>query len=122
MNVEDVGKFRFCPACAAPVGKAIFVKEDPDSDDFDPSEARCSTCERPWTACPCEPRGELRALGIAVDDVFEYDEAQRVAKLMAATEESLALCGLEPAGWGSALAAKGRTADPSVPSPQNTDG
>lgn len=55
MDVDDVGRWRFCPACAAPILFPWFPCEDPESDNFDFEEPRCSGCERPWIACSCEP-------------------------------------------------------------------
>ena len=55
MDVEDVGRWRYCPACAAPVLTAETDAEDPENEQFDFTAPRCSACDRPWIACPCEP-------------------------------------------------------------------
>jgi hypothetical protein len=54
VNVDDVGRFRFCPACARPVSEPIF-----DGEGFLIESQRCSGCDRPWPACPCEPAAGL---------------------------------------------------------------
>lgn len=58
-DTMDVGRFRFCPACAAPVGEPQFNTEDPDHESFEIEQARCSGCDRPWPACPCEPSNQM---------------------------------------------------------------
>jgi len=58
MDVEDVGTFRYCPACARPIGEAEFLSEDPATKGYDLESVRCSCCERPWIACPCTPASE----------------------------------------------------------------
>jgi hypothetical protein len=55
MQPNDVGRFRFCPACTAPVMAPDFASEDQDDPAFDYTSPRCSSCNRPWIACPCEP-------------------------------------------------------------------
>jgi hypothetical protein len=64
MDVEEVGKWRFCPACGRPIMSPEFDSEDPESDSFDFESIRCSCCERPWIACPCTPisEGECRSI------------------------------------------------------------
>lgn len=64
MNVEEVGKWRFCPSCGRPVMKPEFASENIDSELFNFEDIRCSCCERPWIACPCTPatEGECRSI------------------------------------------------------------
>lgn len=60
VNVNDVGVFRFCPACGRPVvrGDGLLTRsEDPDGD-YVFEDVRCSCCNRPWIACPCTPASE----------------------------------------------------------------
>ncbi len=58
MEKNEVGRFRFCPACGYPVMPAILESEDQNTDAFDPESPRCSCCKRPWIACPCTPADE----------------------------------------------------------------
>lgn len=55
MNVDEVGRFRYCPACARPVMPEDLITGAAPDDIADREEVRCSCCERPWTACPCSP-------------------------------------------------------------------
>ena len=55
MEVDDVGRWRFCPACGKPRSPPDMASEDQDDDHFDFEAVRCSGCERPWIACCCEP-------------------------------------------------------------------
>ena len=56
-EINEVGKFRFCPAC----GRTVIRKwmsydlDEQDIDDINLKEIRCSCCNRPWGACPCTP-------------------------------------------------------------------
>ena len=52
MTSEEVGNFRFCPAC----GRSSVKPEYGDSEDFESQE--CSCCDCPWIACPCTPASE----------------------------------------------------------------
>ena len=52
MTPEEVGKFRYCPAC----GRPSTGPEYGDEDNFE--EQECSCCDRPWIACPCSPASE----------------------------------------------------------------
>ena len=54
MDVDEVGRWRFCPACAKPLAEPEFDSENPDAPGFQWEDPRCSGCHRPWTACPCE--------------------------------------------------------------------
>lgn len=64
MNVEQVGEWRYCPACARPLLPPRCDSEDPDDEHFDYLDPRCSCCQRPWSACPCTPasEGECRSM------------------------------------------------------------
>ena len=66
MEPDEVGDFRFCPACGRPViRKSMFYDlDEQDIDDIDLQEVRCSCCDRPWIACPCTPvtEGECKSI------------------------------------------------------------
>lgn len=47
MDPEDVGLWRFCPACGRP--------SDGLNYDNNYEAILCSCCDRPWVACPCTP-------------------------------------------------------------------
>ena len=63
MDPNEVGAWRFCPACARPI-----LPEDGEriAEGFDLflEDIRCSCCERPWIACPCTPvsEGECKSI------------------------------------------------------------
>lgn len=58
MNINEVGRWRFCPACGRPLREPNFDSEDQDSESFNHEDPVCSCCERPWIACPCTPIDE----------------------------------------------------------------
>jgi hypothetical protein len=72
MDVNEVGIWRFCPACGRPIMESEFTSEDSNSEFFNFEEVRCSCCERPWIACPCTPvwQGECSSI---VHDMQDYE-------------------------------------------------
>lgn len=42
-GVEGMSAWRFCPACGATLKDSGYVGDEP----------QCSSCERPFMACPC---------------------------------------------------------------------
>lgn len=68
MDVDEVGRWRFCPACAAPLKAPAYSDEDQDDDRFNFEAPRCSTCERPWIACCCEPVTPWQPIATAPTD------------------------------------------------------
>ena len=74
MNVDEVGKWRFCPACGRPLMELKFDSEDQDNESFNFEDIRCSCCERPWIACPCTPaeESEVRAYVERLEKVIDY--------------------------------------------------
>lgn len=75
MKVDDVGRWRFCPACGRPLMSPVFAIEDQDSAEFDYEAIRCSCCERPWIACPCAPAGEGECLSVTPNAESKLSDA-----------------------------------------------
>jgi hypothetical protein len=67
MIVDEVGRWRFCPACGRPLMAPEFASEDQDSEAFNFEDIRCSCCARPWIACPCTPAAEGECRSISHD-------------------------------------------------------
>ncbi len=53
-NIENVGNFNFCPACGRRAHEPEYVSAAEDLEEW-----VCTSCNRPWIACPCKPISEI---------------------------------------------------------------